>query len=74
MSLQTKANELKPQTRNYPVIVGDRYELAETVAAGYGVELLGGLLAKPDSQAALLSMSGYEKFQNADLNGTFLLT
>ena len=74
MTSKTDANDLKPQTRNSPVIVGDHYELAETAAAGYGGELLGGLLAKPDSQPALLSMSGYEKFQNADLNGAFFPT
>ena len=74
MTSQTDANDLKLQTRHSPVIVGDHYELAETVAAGYSGELLGGLPAKPDCQPALLSMSRYEKFQNADLNGTFFPT
>lgn len=71
MTLQYHANGFKPQTRNSPVIVGDHYELAETVAAGYGNELLGGLLAKTDSQPALVSMSGFQKFQNDELNGMF---
>jgi len=59
------------QTRSSPVIVGDHYELAETLDAAYGSEHFGGLLAKPDETTALLSMSGYEKSQNAGLNGTF---
>ena len=71
MALQYHANGSKPRTRNSPVIVGDHYELAETVAAGYSNELLGGLLAKTDSQPALVSMSGYQKFQNHQLNGMY---
>ncbi|KAK4693847.1 hypothetical protein P7C71_g3624, partial [Lecanoromycetidae sp. Uapishka_2] len=58
----------KRQTRNSPVIVGDSYELAETLAASYSGELFGGLLAKPDNTTALLSMSGYEKAHNAGPN------
>jgi hypothetical protein len=61
------------QTRNSPVIVGGHYELAETVAAIYTGELFGGLLAKPHETTALLSMSGYEKSQNAGLNSTSIL-
>lgn len=57
------------QTRHSPVIVGDHYELAETVAQSYSGELFGGLVAKPDETTALLSMSGYEKSQHAALNG-----
>lgn len=57
------------QTRHSPVIVGDHYELAETVETTYTGELFGGLLAKPEETTALLSMSGYEKPQNAGLNG-----
>ncbi len=69
MTLQTSADDVQPQTRNSPVIVGDNYELVETVGAGYVGELLGGLLAKPDGQGTLLSMSSYEKSPNTDLSG-----
>ena len=57
---------LQPQNRHSPVIVGDHYELAETVA------FLGGnqedLLAQAEF-VALLPMSGYEKPQDAIMNG-----
>ena len=57
------------QTVHSPIIVGDRYELAETAAASYGGELHGGLLAKPEYDAALLQMSDYGKPLHSDLNG-----
>lgn len=57
------------QTRDLPLIVGDRYELAETVASTYGGELASGLLAKPAYGADPLPMSGYEKSPIADPNG-----
>ena len=69
MAVQTSTDNIQPQTRNSPVIVGDNYELVETVGAGYVGELLGGLLAKPGSPGTLLSMSSYERLPNADLNG-----
>ena len=72
MALRTITDKVQPQTRNSPVIVGDHYELAETASAGYVGELLGGLLAKPNGETGLLSMSDYEKFQNADPNGKFM--
>ena len=59
------------QIRNSPIIVGEQYELVETVAAAYGDNHSGGLLAKPDYTTAILSMSGYEKAQNSGLNGKF---
>ena len=69
MALQTSADDIQPQTRNSPVIVGDNYELVETVGAEYAGELLGGLLAKPAGQGTLLSMSSYEKLPNTELSG-----
>ena len=69
MVLQTSTDDIQPQTRNSPVIVGDNYELVETVGAGYVGELIGGLLAKPDSPGTLLSMSSYERLPNTDLSG-----
>lgn len=56
------------QTRNSPVIVGEQYDLAETLAASYSGELHGALLGKQDYCAALLPMSGYEKLPHADLS------
>lgn len=46
------------QNRHSPIIVGEHYELAETLALKHSGDHGGGLLAKPDYQAALLSMSG----------------
>ena len=69
MALETSTDDIQPQTRNSPVIVGDNYELVETVGAGYLGELLGGLLAKPDSPGTVLSMSSYERLPNSDLSG-----
>ena len=57
---------LQPQNRHSPVIVGDHYELAETVAFFGGHQE--DLLAKAEL-AALLPMSGYEKPQDAIADG-----
>ena len=57
MALQPSADDIQSQTRNSPVIVGDNYELVESVGAEYAGELLGGLLAKPDSQATQFPMT-----------------
>ena len=46
------------QNRHSPIIVGERYELAETLALKQGGDQNGGRLGKPDYQTALLSMSG----------------
>ena len=69
MALQPSADDIQPQTRNSPVIVGDNYELVESVGAEYAGELLGGLLAKPDSQATPFSMSS----SNTELSGELKL-
>lgn len=69
MALQTSADDIQPQTRNSPVIVGDNYELVESVGAEYVGELLGGLLAKPDSQGTPFSMSSFDRLPNTDLSG-----
>ncbi|CAD6594098.1 MAG: hypothetical protein ASARMPRED_008521 [Alectoria sarmentosa] len=61
-------SELQPQTRHSPIIVGDHYELAETVALQYTGEDQGDLVAKAEDPAALLPMSGYEKPQHAKIN------
>ena len=58
-----------PQALGSPVIVGERYELAETAAANYAGELHRGLLAKREYDAALLPMSDYGKSSHSDLNG-----
>ncbi|KAL9103049.1 MAG: hypothetical protein Q9163_001879 [Psora crenata] len=56
--------------RHSPIIVGEQYELAETLAARYGGEQNGSHLGGPDDQTALLSMSGYEgKHEPARLSG-----
>lgn len=60
------------QTRHSPIIVGERYELAETLSLGHGGEHPGGLLATPDYETALLSMSGYEKFGASSVKGKSL--
>ena len=73
MALKTGTDDIQPQTRNSPVIVGDNYELVETVGAGYVGELLGGLLAKPGDSGTLLSMSSYERLPNTDSSGEFKL-
>lgn len=57
------------QTRHSPIIVGERYELAET--ADQGGEHHGGLLAKSEYQTALLSMSNYGRHASSDLNSEF---
>ena len=49
------------QERSSPVIVGDRYELAETSISGFIGESISGLLAKSTYDAALLPMSSYNK-------------
>jgi hypothetical protein len=67
MSLQSLIESI--QTRHSPIIVGDRYELAE--ALGYTGDNDSGLLAKADYQIALLSMSGYGKHVTSDMNGMF---
>ncbi len=69
MKLTTKSS----QTLNTPIIVGERYELAEAVAADCSGELHGGLLAKPADHGALLPMSGYEKPSNVSLSGELYL-
>ena len=57
------------QNRHSPIIVGERYDLAETLALKYSGDS-GGLLPKPDYQTALLSMSGYDgKNPAATLDG-----
>ena len=48
------------QTSHSPIIVGDQYDLAETLALKQGSDHNGGLLAKSDYQSALLSMSGVD--------------
>ena len=73
MALQTSADDIQPQICNSPVIVGDDYELVESAGAEYAGELLGGLLAKPDSQGTPFSMSSYERHPNADLSGELKL-
>ena len=73
MALQTSADDIQPQTRNSPVIVGDNYELVESVGAEYVGELLGGLLAKPNSQGTPFSMSSYDRLPNTDLSGELQL-
>ena len=45
--------------------------MAETLALGFGGEPPGGLLAKADYQAALLSMSGSGKDFIPDIPGTY---
>ena len=57
------------QTRHSPIIVGDRYELAEALC--HAGDNDGGLLAKADYQTALLSMSAYGKHVNSNMNGMF---
>ncbi|KAL8795935.1 MAG: hypothetical protein Q9195_001679 [Heterodermia aff. obscurata] len=57
-----------PQTHPSPLIVDDIYDVAETVALGFGGEHRGGLLAKADYQVALLSMSGSVKDVNPNLH------
>ncbi|KAL9128910.1 MAG: hypothetical protein Q9217_002500 [Psora testacea] len=47
-------------TRHSPIIVGERYELAETLALKYSGEHNESLPNKPDYQTGLLSMSGYD--------------
>lgn len=69
MNMQTNADGIQSQACNSPIIVGDRYELAETVGTGYVGEIFGGLVAKHNGQAALLSMSGSGKFQIAGSDG-----
>ena len=56
----------QPQTHYSPVIVGDHYELAETVALQYSGKHPEDLLAKAELSTALLPMSGYKKTQNTD--------
>lgn len=41
------------------------------MALNYGGEHPAGLLAKPDYQTDLLSMSGYDKYGTSDVNGMF---
>lgn len=60
-----------PQTRHSPIIVGERYELAEAVALNDGARLHGGLLAKPEHNGFLLPMSRYGKSSDAALSGKF---
>ena len=60
------------QTCHSPIIVGERYELAETLS--HGGENGDGLLAKSDYQTALLSMSGYDRHAASDVNGMFVVT
>lgn len=57
------------QARNSPIIVGERYELAEAAAAAYSGEVHSGLSVKPVCDAALRPMSGYEKSSTAELSG-----
>ena len=69
MASQPSTDDIQPQTRNSPVIVGDNYELVESVGAEYVGELLGGLLAKPDSQGTPFPMSS----SNTELSGELKL-
>lgn len=55
------------QTRNSPIIVGEQYELAETL--GHGGDHDTGLLAKSEYQAALLSMSEYDRHAASAMTG-----
>lgn len=70
MALQTSADDIQPQTHNSPLIVGENYELVESVGAEYVGELLSGLLAKPDSQGTSFSMSSPP---NTELSGELKL-
>ena len=69
MALQISTDDVQSQTRTSPVIVGDNYELVESVGADYIGELFGGLLAKPDSQGTPFSMSPFERPPNTELSG-----
>ncbi|KAL8832218.1 MAG: hypothetical protein Q9170_004977 [Blastenia crenularia] len=51
-----------------PIIVGESYELAETEASASGWEHCESSLDQVDSQAALLSMSGYGKLPDHSVN------
>lgn len=55
------------QVQNSPIIVGERYELAE--ALSHGGDNDGGLLARSEYQAALLSMSEFDRHAAAKMNG-----
>lgn len=55
------------QTRGSPIIVGERYELAETL--GHSGDNDTGLLAKSEYQSALLSMSEYDRHAVSEMNG-----
>ena len=63
----------QPQTYPSPLIVDDTYDVAETVALGFGGGHRGGLLAKADYQGALLSMSGSVKDVSPIVHGTCYL-
>ena len=65
----SKLTSYPTQTRHSPIIVGERYELAEAVAADHSGEIHGGLLAKPERRTHLLPMSGYQTSSNVDWNG-----
>ena len=56
---------MQPQTRHFPVIVGDHYELAETATLQYSAENQDDLLV----EAALLPMSSYAKPHDSNVNG-----
>ena len=65
----SRLTEHSPQARDSPIIVGERYELAEALATNYSAPLYGGFLAKPEHNGTLLPMSGYGKSSDADLSG-----
>lgn len=55
------------QTRHSPIIVGERYELAETLSHGGESD---SLLAKSSYQAALYSMPVYDNNEVFPIDGT----
>ena len=60
------------QNSHSPVIVGEHYDLAETLALKQGSDHNGGLLGKPDYQSALLSMSSVDG--KGSIDGKCLIT
>ena len=65
----SRLTEHPSQARDSPIIVGERYELAEAVATNCTAPLYSGFLAKPEYHGALLPMSDYGKSSDADLTG-----